>query len=39
MLIMLKKIDYPSGTALMLGHAVADGKSKKLKNKYKEKFF
>jgi len=26
-----KKIDYPSGTALMLGHAVADGKSKSLK--------
>ena len=27
----IKKIDYPSGTALMLGHAVADGKNKNLK--------
>ena len=27
----IKKIDYPSGTALMLGHAVAEGKSKSLK--------
>ena len=27
----IKKIDYPSGTALMLGHAIADGKSKTLK--------
>ena len=27
----IKKIDYPSGTALMLGHAVASGKSKTLK--------
>ena len=26
----IKKIDYPSGTALMLGHAVANGKGKKL---------
>ncbi len=27
-----KKIDYPSGTALMLANAVASGKNKKLKN-------
>ena len=27
----IKKIDYPSGTALMLGHAIADGKLKTLK--------
>jgi len=27
----VKKVDYPSGTALMLGHAVADGKNKNLK--------
>jgi len=27
-----KKIDYPSGTALMLANAVASGKSKQLKN-------
>ena len=27
-----EKIDYPSGTALMLGNAVARGKSKKLEN-------
>ena len=26
-----KKIDYPSGTALMLGHAIAEGKNKKLR--------
>jgi len=27
-----KKIDYPSGTALMLANAIASGKNKKLKN-------
>ena len=33
-----EKIDYPSGTALMLAHAVADGKSRKFDN-FKGKIF
>ncbi len=34
----IKKVDYPSGTALMLGHAVANGKNKTL-NQLKGKIF
>ena len=33
------KIDYPSGTALMLGKGIADGKNKKLSSMIGKKFF
>ena len=33
------KVDYPSGTALMLGKGIADGKNKKLYNLIGKKYF